>query len=323
MFLFAVMLFGPVSAAAQKRFDAGRRRRPRSRRRWTRSCPAESAHRHPEALLDTDAGAARAAAAIPSPRRPARARFLGSSAFSRRLRFPAAAGRGGRRRSRRSRAGGPRSSRCRRSSSANAPAAERRRQRRDPARAGGAGGAAAEAARHRLPKAERDGLASRLRGARQQPVRSAPPGRERLSRRSRSCRMRGSSRAPGCGGRAARSAGPAGIRQRRGRPRHDADAARFPGVPAGHRAAPRARPSRGALGPARHRPRPASRSPTVCIDEPGLTLPHPGLHRRNFVLYPLSEIAAELWVPGLARVGRLRDRVSPVGIKRLAARGIR
>ena len=38
------------------------------------------------------------------------------------------------------------------------------------------------------------------------------------------------------------------------------------------------------------------------VDEPGLTLPHPGLHRRNFVLYPLSEIAAELWVPGLARV---------------------
>jgi 2-amino-4-hydroxy-6-hydroxymethyldihydropteridine diphosphokinase len=59
----------------------------------------------------------------------------------------------------------------------------------------------------------------------------------------------------------------------------------------------------------------------LCIDEPGLILPHPGLHRRNFVLYPLSEIAAELWVPGLARVCRLRDRVSPAGIERLAARG--
>ena len=57
------------------------------------------------------------------------------------------------------------------------------------------------------------------------------------------------------------------------------------------------------------------------VDEPGLTLPHPGLHQRNFVLYPLSEIAAELWVPGLARVRRLRDRVSPAGIERLAARG--
>ena len=57
------------------------------------------------------------------------------------------------------------------------------------------------------------------------------------------------------------------------------------------------------------------------VEEPGLSLPHPGLHQRNFVLYPLSEIAAELWVPGLDRVGRLRERVSPAGIERLAARG--
>jgi 2-amino-4-hydroxy-6-hydroxymethyldihydropteridine diphosphokinase len=57
------------------------------------------------------------------------------------------------------------------------------------------------------------------------------------------------------------------------------------------------------------------------LAEPGLRLPHPGLHQRNFVLYPLCEIAAELWVPGLARVRRLRERVSPVGIERLAARG--
>ncbi len=57
------------------------------------------------------------------------------------------------------------------------------------------------------------------------------------------------------------------------------------------------------------------------ISEPGLQLPHPGLHQRNFVLYPLSEIAADLWVPGLARVCRLRERISPAGIERLAARG--
>jgi 2-amino-4-hydroxy-6-hydroxymethyldihydropteridine diphosphokinase len=57
------------------------------------------------------------------------------------------------------------------------------------------------------------------------------------------------------------------------------------------------------------------------IDEPGLTLPHPGLHQRNFVLYPLSEIAAELWVPGQARVRRLCERVSAAGIERLGARG--
>jgi 2-amino-4-hydroxy-6-hydroxymethyldihydropteridine diphosphokinase len=57
------------------------------------------------------------------------------------------------------------------------------------------------------------------------------------------------------------------------------------------------------------------------IAEEGLVLPHPGLHRRNFVLYPLAEIAAELQVPGLARVSRLRDGVPAAGIERLAARG--
>jgi len=57
------------------------------------------------------------------------------------------------------------------------------------------------------------------------------------------------------------------------------------------------------------------------ISEEGLVLPHPGLHRRNFVLYPLAEIAAELQVPGLARVSRLRDGVPAAGIERLAARG--
>lgn len=57
------------------------------------------------------------------------------------------------------------------------------------------------------------------------------------------------------------------------------------------------------------------------IAEEGLVLPHPGLHQRNFVLYPLAEIAAELQVPGLARVRRLRDGVPAAGIERLAARG--
>jgi len=56
-------------------------------------------------------------------------------------------------------------------------------------------------------------------------------------------------------------------------------------------------------------------------DEPGLLLPHPGLHQRNFVLYPLAEIASELWVPGHGRVRALCERVSGAGIERLAARG--
>lgn len=42
------------------------------------------------------------------------------------------------------------------------------------------------------------------------------------------------------------------------------------------------------------------------IDEPGLTIPHPRLHERRFVLGPLAEIAAELIVPGLHQtVGEL------------------
>jgi 2-amino-4-hydroxy-6-hydroxymethyldihydropteridine diphosphokinase len=55
--------------------------------------------------------------------------------------------------------------------------------------------------------------------------------------------------------------------------------------------------------------------------EPDLMLPHPGLHQRNFVLYPLAEIAAELWVPGHGRVRSLQHRVSGEGIEPLAARG--
>jgi len=34
------------------------------------------------------------------------------------------------------------------------------------------------------------------------------------------------------------------------------------------------------------------------IDEPGLTVPHPRLHERRFVLEPLAELASGLIVPG-------------------------
>jgi 2-amino-4-hydroxy-6-hydroxymethyldihydropteridine diphosphokinase len=41
------------------------------------------------------------------------------------------------------------------------------------------------------------------------------------------------------------------------------------------------------------------------IDEPGLTVPHPRLHERRFVLEPLAELDPELLVPGRGRVAEL------------------
>jgi 2-amino-4-hydroxy-6-hydroxymethyldihydropteridine diphosphokinase len=54
-------------------------------------------------------------------------------------------------------------------------------------------------------------------------------------------------------------------------------------------------------------------------DAAELRLPHPGIAERNFVLYPLADIAPQLEVPGLGRVAALRARVSSEGIRRLAA----
>jgi 2-amino-4-hydroxy-6-hydroxymethyldihydropteridine diphosphokinase len=50
------------------------------------------------------------------------------------------------------------------------------------------------------------------------------------------------------------------------------------------------------------------------IDEPGLTLPHPGVSTRNFVLYPLADIAPSLAIPGHGRVSDLLRGVGDDGI---------
>jgi 2-amino-4-hydroxy-6-hydroxymethyldihydropteridine diphosphokinase len=41
------------------------------------------------------------------------------------------------------------------------------------------------------------------------------------------------------------------------------------------------------------------------VDEPGLTVPHPHLHERAFVLEPLAELAPSLIVPGKGTVQAL------------------
>jgi 2-amino-4-hydroxy-6-hydroxymethyldihydropteridine diphosphokinase len=41
------------------------------------------------------------------------------------------------------------------------------------------------------------------------------------------------------------------------------------------------------------------------IESPELTVPHPGLYERNFVLYPLAEIAPDLEIPGAGQLGEL------------------
>ncbi|RQW82408.1 MAG: 2-amino-4-hydroxy-6-hydroxymethyldihydropteridine diphosphokinase [Methylococcus sp.] len=54
------------------------------------------------------------------------------------------------------------------------------------------------------------------------------------------------------------------------------------------------------------------------IQHERLTVPHPGLHQREFVLYPLFEIAPDLKIPGW---GALRDWVAACPRRGLEAMG--
>ena len=50
------------------------------------------------------------------------------------------------------------------------------------------------------------------------------------------------------------------------------------------------------------------------IDEPGLTVPHPGVSTRNFVLYPLADIAPMIKIPGFGPVLDLKRDAGGDGI---------
>jgi 2-amino-4-hydroxy-6-hydroxymethyldihydropteridine diphosphokinase len=50
------------------------------------------------------------------------------------------------------------------------------------------------------------------------------------------------------------------------------------------------------------------------VEEPGLSVPHPEVSRRNFVLYPLSDIAPTMKIPGHGIVLELKAAVGGDGI---------
>lgn len=55
----------------------------------------------------------------------------------------------------------------------------------------------------------------------------------------------------------------------------------------------------------------------ACIDLPQLQVPHPRLHERNFVIYPLQDIAPDLGLPRGTSLRSLLDCVPSVGLVQL------
>jgi len=53
------------------------------------------------------------------------------------------------------------------------------------------------------------------------------------------------------------------------------------------------------------------------IDTPGLTVPHPRMHERAFVLIPLQEIAPALSIPGLGTVADLCGALDQGGVSKI------
>jgi len=55
------------------------------------------------------------------------------------------------------------------------------------------------------------------------------------------------------------------------------------------------------------------------ISDETLTLPHPGIVERDFVLVPLAEICPTLAVPGIGTVGHLLQALGPTTLERIDA----
>lgn len=56
----------------------------------------------------------------------------------------------------------------------------------------------------------------------------------------------------------------------------------------------------------------------LTVDVPGLTLPHPRMHERAFVLFPLRELAPDRVIPGFGTVSALAARCGGQRIERIA-----
>ncbi|HKB84085.1 MAG TPA: 2-amino-4-hydroxy-6-hydroxymethyldihydropteridine diphosphokinase [Burkholderiales bacterium] len=55
----------------------------------------------------------------------------------------------------------------------------------------------------------------------------------------------------------------------------------------------------------------------LAVCEEGLTLPHPRMHERAFVLLPLAEIAPDAHLPGYAPLSQLLAQVDRSGVEKL------
>jgi 2-amino-4-hydroxy-6-hydroxymethyldihydropteridine diphosphokinase len=55
----------------------------------------------------------------------------------------------------------------------------------------------------------------------------------------------------------------------------------------------------------------------LCLQEAALTLPHPHMHERGFVLLPLAEIAPDLELPGKGKVAVLAQACPDQGVRKL------